>query len=145
MTQDPKPTQPFEHPHFSAHICMQYLCFRLGIQTQQLQQELERFFEFHDPATQFSPQGDKIQVTTPNYTMLMSNTGRIDNYQRRDRRKPRPQIVVQATKREQARARKPKPRPQQPLTSDSQIVEQIQAEARAPRVFVRRRKNMEPH
>lgn len=153
-TPPAQPSQPFEHPHFSAHICMQYLCFRLGMITEQLQRELETFFEFHDPATEFTPKGDKIQVTTPNYTMLMSNTGRIDNYQRRDRRRPRPQIVVEATQREMKKLRSGKPRaprtapaPQQPRDNSSAIVRQIQAEAtaRQPRVFVKKKKTMEPH
>lgn len=35
--------------------------------------------------------------------------------------------------------------PQQPKTTASAIVDQIQAEARQPRVFVRRKKTLEPH
>lgn len=140
-----------QHPHFSAHICMQYLCHRIGITHEQLQNELEQFLGFSGDQVEFVPVGDKIQITTARYIMLMTPTGRIDNYRLRPGlRRAQIHIHTVPTPRERARQNKRQPvkssRPRQPQDNQSHIVEQIKAETTtAPRVFVRRRRTMEPH
>lgn len=132
-------------PRWSAHIMATYLMQRTGLTQEQLDWEISQWFGVNEPGVEILVQEGSTEIQTARYRLKMLPGGRVVNFQLRPGQL-RPRLVIK-TQRPAARTRnQKKPRSRgQPRDNTSQIIQQIQAEASQPRVFIRRRKNMEPH
>lgn len=137
-------------PRWSAHIMATYLRQRTGLTEQQLDWEISQWLGVTEPGVEILVRDDHTEIQTERYRLKMLPGGQVVNFQLRPGQR-RPRLVIQ-TQQPQRPQKKSAPRhhearrTRQPQSNQSQIVEQIQAEARPqPRVFVRRRKTMEPH
>lgn len=151
---------------FSANVLFHYAMARAGINEERLKRDFKKQYEL-DKIVSVKTLTDRkgYCVTTENYELSVSEYGKIQNIkhignakkcrvkEKQARRDVKNQLKkAAATNANHARiekkygARKPKNTTiNQPETADSAIISTIQAEAKVPRVYVKRRKDLEPH
>ena len=165
-------TTPTLDLSMSAAVLLHYCMARAGINEERLRRDFRKQYELH-AITAVKPLPDRqgYVVTTENYEMKVSEYGKINSIkhtgkpgdcrvkekQRRRDVKMGLKAAVKNTENRERAVRKSAPKPprpravprhlqeQQPDSAASAIIDTIQAEAKVPRVYVKRRKDMEPH
>lgn len=133
--------------HPSSHVLLQYAAQRLGINMQRLMNDFMSHYELKNmDNTEVKIKDTHIEIHTLNFIHSLTKHGKLTSIRYRGKRK----AVARVT------SPKPKSRPTkkhvaikepisaQPITHASAILDEIRNEAR-PRVFIKRKKTMEPH
>ena len=153
----------------SAGVLLNYCMARAGINEERLRRDFRKQYEL-DAITAVKPLPDRqgYLVTTANYEIKVTEYGKITGIKhtgtprdcrvkekqlRRDVKSGLKTAAKQTANRERVARKYPqKPRAvpqhlqeQQPDSMASAIVETIQKEAKVPRVYVKRRRDLEPH
>jgi len=153
----------------SAGVLFNYCMARAGINEERLRRDFRKQYEL-DAITAVKPLPDRqgYLVTTPNYEIKVTEYGKITGIKhtgkprdcrvkekqlRRDDKSGLKTAAKQTANRERVAKKYPqKPRAvprhlqeQQPDSAASAIIDTIQQEAKVPRVYVKRRKDLEPH
>jgi len=153
----------------SAGVLLNYCMARAGINEERLRRDFRKQYELN-AITAVKPLPDRqgYLVTTPNYEIKVTEYGKITGIKhtgkprdcrvkekqlRRDVKSGLKTAAKQTANRERVARKYPqKPRvvpqhlqEQQPDSMASAIVETIQKEAKVPRVYVKRRRDLEPH
>lgn len=130
----------------SAAVLLNYLMAKTGFNESRLKKDFLKQYQLTDPKSITANDRGYI-VTTKDYEIRTTRYGKITAVRHATRRAG----VVEKRQRKVAKAKKPRhPVPQtakaepQPETHTSAIIDTIQREAQ-PRVFIKRRKTMEPH
>jgi len=149
----------------SAAVLLHYCMARAGINEQRLKQDFRRQYEL-DAIQSVKPLPDRqgYAVATENYELQVTEYGKINSIkhtgrprdsrvkEKQRRRDVKQSLKSAAKKTGVKKSVKPTPRrgaaphlELQPETPESAIISTIQQEAKVPRVYVKRRKDLEPH
>lgn len=159
----------------SAGVLLNYCMARAGINEERLRRDFRKQYELDAiTSVKPLPDRQGYLVTTANYEMKVTEYGKINaikytgkprdcrvkEKQRRRDVKSGLQTAARQTANRERVAKKYPPKPpkppsprarpthlqeQQPDSAASAIIDTIQAEAKVPRVYVKRRKDLEPH
>jgi hypothetical protein len=153
----------------SAGVLLHYAMARAGLNEDRLKKDFRKQYQLDAIiSVKTLPDRKGYEVSTANYVMHVSEYGKINNIKHTG--KPRDCRVKEKQKRKDVKDRlktaakqtanrervtkkyPPKPRAvpshlqeRQPDSTASAIIDTIQAEARVPRVYVKRKKDLEPH